>query len=763
MVVSHPGDESDVSDLEQGRVVSSDGTQRVPPVSHKAGSSYGSVSETESTRSSPSPRTPRTTHHHAPETALAHAFRVAEPVVFWCVCTFVALFSTLSMIRITASPNYPASLPEGHDGRTLQVGTVANSTEAVSHYIGCELTAGGRGLRDDVGTRRFPDFLIAGAKGAPSSELAQLLDEKNVACAGKLERKLAVGGEGDTVRDVLSESTGNTLGDGLLSESTGSTLRDVLSETTTGKADAKQPVKDRFPTGVVTLGETEDKQEGKKYFTQGTDQNADAKLAWSPSKRFPSTDDGNNFFSSSQWRRAPIPLEAQKEYLDAHFHRCGEETRYLGIPRFQLAGDFMYHGWSAKRACESMGGEDVRVVALLANPVDHSVQVFADTLQKYADSVERWTGLVGMGESTLGSSMGGTKNHVAEAVTYTKAGFRTAVEVDLHIAETCGSRGLLLATSDLDFKKHQTCCADAAKSLGYSAWPGCPGGCSVGLTHWADKEACDTVGELGFSPVRSGVWVDLLRKMYKHVHAKNVMVVTSDQAKRSGIPTLAVAVVEWRLLGLPLVDPMSVTVDLMRARALATAAVGGNVHADLSRKDDTVSTLGMIRIKTRVAFKNASAALFGKRRVNAAVSVSSSLAVAESQTSAIGRPFPPPSNEPNTERYVSRLPETWTAGTKPGEPAVPHDLAKLIRGYHDIKVVELNALLGNGVIRWWTVDGTPLPALQSGAFLATQNETPRDKKVARNEKDETGESAATGLVPFVSLVGKRVPGGGSST
>ena len=50
------------------------------------------------------------------------------------------------------------------------------------------------------------------------------------------------------------------------------------------------------------------------------------------------------------------------------------------------------------------------------------------------------------------------------------------------------------------------------------------------------------------------------------------MVVTADQALESGIPALAVAVVEWRLFGLPLVDPVSVTTDLMMSQARVTAA-----------------------------------------------------------------------------------------------------------------------------------------------------------------------------------------------
>ena len=123
-------------------------------------------------------------HRAVPEeSAVARCFRVSEPIIFWTACTLIAAFSCISMIRITRSPHFPASLPEGRDGRTVQVGYVANSTEALESYEGCRVTRGGSKLRNDMGVRRFPDFIVAGARGAPLDDLHRLLSEKNVACA----------------------------------------------------------------------------------------------------------------------------------------------------------------------------------------------------------------------------------------------------------------------------------------------------------------------------------------------------------------------------------------------------------------------------------------------------------------------------------------------------------------------------------------------------------------------------------------------------
>jgi hypothetical protein len=119
------------------------------------------------------------------ESTMAWFFRASEPIVFWAACTLIAAFSCISIVRITRSPHFPASLPEGRDGRSIQVGYIANSTEAVNAFKGCVTGRGGDVLRSDMGRDRFPDFIVAGSRGAPQEELHSLLDEKNVACAAQ--------------------------------------------------------------------------------------------------------------------------------------------------------------------------------------------------------------------------------------------------------------------------------------------------------------------------------------------------------------------------------------------------------------------------------------------------------------------------------------------------------------------------------------------------------------------------------------------------
>jgi hypothetical protein len=123
---------------------------------------------------------------------LAWLWRVGEPVVFWTACTAVAAFSMYSMVRMTSSPGYPSSPPQGHDGRSVQVGTIANSSQAVGAYRGCEATSGGATLRNDVGTRRFPDFSAGGRGGrAPADALAAFLEAKQVAVRGEAGGEVA--------------------------------------------------------------------------------------------------------------------------------------------------------------------------------------------------------------------------------------------------------------------------------------------------------------------------------------------------------------------------------------------------------------------------------------------------------------------------------------------------------------------------------------------------------------------------------------------
>jgi hypothetical protein len=122
------------------------------------------------------------------ESTAAYLVRVAEPVVFWTVCTAVAAFACVNMIRMTKF-DFPATAPEAYDGRSLQVGYVANSTEAAGLFSGCAagVDADGAYLRDDVGEdgARFPDFIIAGARGGPVDELGKLMRDKKLACAAE--------------------------------------------------------------------------------------------------------------------------------------------------------------------------------------------------------------------------------------------------------------------------------------------------------------------------------------------------------------------------------------------------------------------------------------------------------------------------------------------------------------------------------------------------------------------------------------------------
>ena len=210
------------------------------------------------------------------ESTLGYIFRVSEPIVFWTACTLIAAFSCLGMIRITRFPHFPATLPEGHDGRTMQVGYVANSTGALESYVGCAPTRGGENLRDDIGTDRFPDFVIAGARGAPVDALHRLLREKHVACSA------------ENVDDDL--------------------------------------------------------------------------------------------FGAPRHRAAPIPLDEQRRWVESNYHRCGEEERFLGVPRFQTSRDLLYRGWAPERMCEAMGSEETRAVILLPDPINHALAVFSEVL-----------------------------------------------------------------------------------------------------------------------------------------------------------------------------------------------------------------------------------------------------------------------------------------------------------------------------------------------------------------------------------------------
>ena len=210
--------------------------------------------------------------------------------------------------------------------------------------------------------------------------------------------------------------------------------------------------------------------------------------------------------------------------------------------------------------------------------------------------------------------------------------------------------------------------------------------------------------------------------MYRNVPAANVMVVTSDQAKRSGTPTLAVAVVEWRLLGLPLVDPVSVTVDLMRVQAKQAAGVGERNEHELDQTKYTApATMGNKSFgdKTKTFFEKALAILFATGIEKSDKSSGGSHSTFDSAKTG---QFPFPALYQETyDRYVSELPKGWPKG-KGGDDSlkVPNDLAKKICAYHKTKIVELNSLLGNGEIKFWDEDSGVAGRLPVGAQLWEQ-------------------------------------------
>ena len=715
----------DARDLESGVVESGVGPSDAFGWSDErrrdAPGSYGSVSDRGSSEGSPRGEAAFEDVDAKPprESTSAWLWRVGEPVVFWTACTAVAAFSMYSMVRMTSSPGYPSAPPQGHDGRSVQVGTIANSSEAVGAYRGCEATVGGATLRNDVGTRRFPDFLLTGAAGARADALAAFLETKQVACAGKLEASLR-----HTDLDPGAD----------------------IEET------------DGFPTGVVTRADGDagasSARKAADDASYAVDSSTHATLGWHPSKRWPSDDDGERFFVDSRWRRQPPPLDAQREYLDAHFHRCGEDPAFLSVPRFQLTRDLLYTGWAPLRMCEAMGGDDARVVALLANPIDHAASVFAETLLEHRDAVERWATPANETET---NSKKQTKTTRAPRVAYSRRGFEAAVDVDLHIALKCGSDGLLLGTMDENFEAKRRCCVAAAAEKGFAAWPGCPGGCSDAGLSEDERAACDERGELGFSPVRAGAWVDHLRRMYERVPAQNVMVVTADQAKRSGLPTLAVAVVGWRLLGLPLVDPASVSVDLRGARARAAAAAAARVGEGPNH--DTGSLGGWDRAgrtgasersrSSREAYEDALLAVFGGAD---RVSADGAPRLGRGRVAPMDAPEEPATaaRDDSDDLYAAALPEAFLDACDDGV-AISRATRERLASYHAAKVAELNALLGNGRVAWWddeTLDS--VAATQEAAFLET-----RPGPYGTGKEGLTGgveESAATGMTPLASLV-----------
>jgi hypothetical protein len=98
------------------------------------------------------------------------------------------------------------------------------------------------------------------------------------------------------------------------------------------------------------------------------------------------------------------------------------------------------------------------------------------------------------------------------------------------------------------------------------------------------------------------------------------------------------------------------------------------------------------------------------------------------------------------DRYVAALPSAFLETCDDGVSISPTTREKLAR-YHGEKVVALNALLGNGDIRWWDEETlVSVAATQEAAFLETK---PGPYGTGKDP------SAATGMTAFSSLVRRR--------
>ena len=111
-----------------------------------------------------------------------------------------------------------------------------------------------------------------------------------------------------------------------------------------------------------------------------------------------------------------------------------------------------------------------------------------------------------------------------------------------------------------------------------------------------------------------------LKRFYEYVPPQNVLVVTADQAFSSGMATLAVVLIEWRMLGLPLVDPVSVTSDLMFAAAAASTGAGlsGLENSGLEHRDGASRTATRRGCRCRVRRTWCTRAPFAPTRTGAA-------------------------------------------------------------------------------------------------------------------------------------------------
>ena len=284
---------------------------------------------------------------------------------------------------------------------------------------------------------------------------------------------------------------------------------------------------DAFPTGEVTR--RDDSASASDFSSAyAVASSPSGALGWRPSTRWPSDDDGERFFADPRWRRQPAPLDAQKEYLDAHFHRCGERQAFLSVPRFQNTKDLLYTGWAPLRMCEAMGGDETRVVAMLTNPIDHAASVFAETLLQHRDAVAGW--------ATPAKAEPKKKR---ENISYSGAASSSRCDAaDLHIARVRRADGLLLGTSDARFEAKARRCASAAageraRGVARDAPAGARDG---GPLRGRARATSAAAGLLAGARRRVG---GHLRRLYERVPAQNVMVVTADQARRSGLPHAA--------------------------------------------------------------------------------------------------------------------------------------------------------------------------------------------------------------------------------
>jgi hypothetical protein len=198
------------------------------------------------------------------------------------------------------------------------------------------------------------------------------------------------------------------------------------------------------------------------------------------------------------------------------------------------------------------------------------------------------------------------------------------------------------------------------------------------------------------------------------------MVVTADQVKASGLAESSAAVLEWRLSGLPLVDPASVPYDLADSGfANTVSAHVGRMHRASGIPNDAPSSSasGLWATALSIPARLARAAFFSRNGASDLVAKRAEAPPPDdaSRPASIGRAFTGYSSRyRGSSRYVAPIPEAFaSAGFTELSPSV----GKKIRDFHDPKIAELNVLLGNGDIRFWEEDGTPRAAIQEETFL----------------------------------------------